>query len=163
MNWMGLVPLGHSPTSSPYTTFPLAICVFLYVQWIAFTRLGPLNYLSHLAGDPRDAVGWAMVPLMLPLHLIGELAKPLSLALRLFGNIMGEDTLLALFAGLVVIAIPYVGGLGVPFQLPFMFLALLASTIQALVFSLLATIYIAQVLPHGHDEEHASAGEPVHA
>ncbi|MEZ4654197.1 MAG: F0F1 ATP synthase subunit A [Candidatus Eisenbacteria bacterium] len=155
MNWMGLVPGGHSPTASPYVTFPLAICVFLYVQYIALTRLGPIKYLAHLAGDPKDPVGWAMVPLMLPLHLIGELAKPLSLALRLFGNIMGEDTLLALFAGLVVIAIPHVGGFGIPFHLPFMFLALLASTIQALVFSLLATIYISQVLPHGHDEEHA--------
>lgn len=155
MNWMGLVPLGHSATSSPYTTFPLAICVFLYVQYVAMTRLGPGKYLFHLAGEPIGVVGWAMVPLMLPLHLIGEVAKPLSLALRLFGNIMGEDTLLALFAGLVVIAIPHVGGLGVPFQLPFMFLALLASTIQALVFSLLATIYLSQVLPHGHAEEHA--------
>lgn len=155
MNWMGMVPLGHSATSSPYTTFPLAICVFLYVQYVAMTRLGPRKYLFHLAGDPVGVVGWAMVPLMLPLHLIGEIAKPLSLALRLFGNIMGEDTLLALFAGLVVIAIPHVGGLGIPFQLPFMFLAMLASTIQALVFSLLATIYLSQVLPHGHEEEHA--------
>lgn len=155
MNWMGLIPLGHSATSSPYTTFPLAICVFVYVQYVAMTRLGPGKYLFHLAGEPEGVVGWAMVPLMLPLHLIGEVAKPLSLALRLFGNIMGEDTLLALFAGLVVIAIPHVGGLGVPFQLPFMFLALLASTIQALVFSLLATIYLSQVLPHGHAEEHA--------
>jgi F-type H+-transporting ATPase subunit a len=155
MNWMGMVPGGHSATSSPYTTFPLAICVFLYVQFVAMTRLGPGKYLFHLAGDPVGVVGWAMVPLMLPLHLIGEVAKPLSLALRLFGNIMGEDTLLALFAGLVVIAIPHVGGLGIPFQLPFMFLAMLASTIQALVFSLLATIYLSQVLPHGHEEEHA--------
>ena len=51
-----------------------------------------------MLGSPTDVVGWCLVPLMLPLHLIEEVAKPMSLALRLFGNIMGEDILLAVMA-----------------------------------------------------------------
>jgi F-type H+-transporting ATPase subunit a len=152
MNWMGLIPGFKSPTAYLNTTLALAGCTFLYVQYTGITRLGPLGWLHHLAGAPRDAVGWAMVPLMLPLEIIGEIAKPVSLSLRLFGNVMGEDILLALFATLVTIGIPMLGlHIGVPLQIPFMFLALLASTIQALVFTLLATIYISQMLPH---EEH---------
>lgn len=149
MNWMGLVPGFKSPTAYLNTTLALAGCTFLYVQYTGITRLGPLGWLHHLCGSPRDPVGWAMVPLMLPLEIIGEIAKPVSLSLRLFGNVMGEDILLALFATLVTIGVPALGlHIGVPLHVPFMFLALLASTIQALVFTLLATIYISQMLPH---------------
>ena len=149
MNWMGLIPGFKSPTAYLNTTLALAGCTFLYVQYTGLTRLGPLGWIHHLSGSPRDPVGWAMVPLMLPLELIGEIAKPVSLSLRLFGNIMGEDILLALFATLVTIGIPALGlHIGVPLHIPFMFLALLASAIQALVFTLLATIYISQMLPH---------------
>ncbi|MEZ4650363.1 MAG: F0F1 ATP synthase subunit A [Candidatus Eisenbacteria bacterium] len=149
MNWMGLIPGFKSPTAYLNTTLALAGCTFLYVQYTGITRLGPLGWLHHLSGSPNDPVGWAMVPLMLPLEIIGEIAKPVSLSLRLFGNVMGEDTLLALFATLITIGIPALGlHVGVPLHIPFMFLALLASTIQALVFTLLATIYISQMLPH---------------
>ena len=155
MNLFGLVPAGFSPTSVFDTTFALAICVFLYVQFIAITRLGPKNYVLHLAGDPKDASGWAVAPLQLPLHIIGELAKPVSLSLRLFGNIMGEDKLLAVFAvlGAGILAFQPLP-IGIPLHLPFMFLALLASTVQAFIFALLTTIYIFQVLPHDHGDEH---------
>lgn len=152
MNLFGLVPGGFSPTSVYDTTLALALCVFLYVQFIALTRLGPKNYLLHLAGDPKDVSGWAVAPLQLPLHIIGEIAKPVSLSLRLFGNIMGEDKLLAVFAvlGAGILAFQPLP-IGLPLHLPFMFLALLASTVQAFIFALLTTIYIFQVLPHEHD------------
>ena len=98
-------------------------------------------------------IGWILVPLMFPLHVIGELAKPLSLSLRLFGNIFGEDSLIAVFATLGVLAISFLHiPIGVPFQVPFVFLALLTGTIQALVFTLLSTIYFALVLPHEFHE-----------
>ena len=82
---------------------------------------------------------------------IGELAKPFSLALRLFGNITGEDTLIAVFV-VFGVAILSFSPVGLPLQIPFYFLGLLLSTIQALVFTLLSTIYILLMLPH---EEHA--------
>jgi F-type H+-transporting ATPase subunit a len=162
MNLIGLVPLMKSPTSALSTTAALAICVFLYVQSIGIRRLGIVNYLRHLAGDPQDAVGWAMVPLMFPMHVIGELARPVSLSLRLFGNILGEDLLIGVFAGLGVAILAFLKlPIGVPLHLPFVLLALLMSTVQALVFTLLSTIYIMQMLPH--EEEHAAAGVPAAA
>ncbi|MEW5796122.1 MAG: F0F1 ATP synthase subunit A [Candidatus Zixiibacteriota bacterium] len=150
MNWIGMVPLGHSPSTSLNITASLAILTFLYAQWTGVTRLGFLGYLHHMAGSPRDVISWCMVPLLFPLHIIGELAKPFSLALRLFGNITGEDTLVAVFVGLGIAILAF-SPVGVPLQLPFYFLGLLLSTIQALVFTLLSTIYILLMLPH---EEH---------
>ncbi len=165
MNLFGLVPLMRSPTSVLSTTAGLAVCVFFYVQWTGIRRLGLGNYLLHLAGDPKDAVGWALSPLMLPLHVIGELSRPVSLSLRLFGNILGEDILLGVFAGLGVAILAFMKlPIGVPLHLPFILLAMLMSTVQALVFTLLSTIYILQMLPHDHAESHAavpSEGEPA--
>lgn len=154
MNLAGLVPLLKAPTSAFETTLALAIVVFLYVQITGFRQLGVGGYLYHLVGSPRDVMGWCMVPLMLPLHIIGELAKPISLSLRLFGNIMGEDVLIAVFTWLGVLTLAAIGSpVGIPFEFPFIFLGLLLSTIQALVFTLLSTIYFSQMLPH--EEEHA--------
>jgi len=88
--------------------------------------------------------------------VIGELARPLSLSLRLFGNMMGEETLIAVFIGLGITVLSFTHlPIGVPLQVPFMFLALLTTLIQALVFTLLSTIYFALVLPHSHQEEGA--------
>ena len=154
MNLFGLFPLMKSPTAALSTTAALGITVFLYVQWTAMRRLGLPKYLHHLAGEPIDVVGWCLVPLMFPLHVIGELAKPVSLSLRLFGNIFGEDILIGVFAGLGIAMLAFMKSpIGVPLHLPFILLALLMSTIQALVFTLLSTIYIMQVLPHGHEED----------
>jgi F-type H+-transporting ATPase subunit a len=163
-NLIGLVPFFKSPTSSFNTTVALAIVVFLYVHWTGLRRNGIGGYLFHLAGEPKDAISWGMVPLLFPLHVIGELAKPLSLSLRLFGNIFGEETLIAVFIGLGIGALSFLPmtPVGIPFQVPFMFLGLLTCTIQALVFTLLSTIYFALMLPHhdhdhGHGEGHAAA------
>jgi F-type H+-transporting ATPase subunit a len=150
-NWIGMIPLGHSPSTSLNITASLAIVVFLYAQWTGISRLGIGGYLHHMAGSPADVISWCMVPLLFPLHIIGELAKPFSLALRLFGNITGEDTLIAVFVGLGVAILSF-SPVGVPLQIPFYFLGLLLSTIQALVFTLLSTIYILLMRPH---EEHA--------
>ena len=153
MNLLGLVPTMKSPTSSLNTTLALAGTVFIYVQFTGMRNLGILGYLDHLSGEPRGIVGFAMIPLMLPLHIMGELVRPVSLSLRLFGNILGEDSLIGALAALGVVSLgflhfPYVG---LPFQFPFIILAVLFSTIQALVFTLLSTIYISLMLPH---EEH---------
>jgi F-type H+-transporting ATPase subunit a len=160
-NLIGLVPFGKSPTSAFTTTVSLAICVFCYVQYTGVTKLGIIGYLHHLIGSPQDVIGWCMVPLMLPLHLIEEVAKPLSLSLRLFGNIMGEDVLLGVFAMLGVSMLAFLKlPIGVPLHLPFIFLAVLLSTIQALVFTLLSTIYFLQMLPHD-EHEGEMHGQPL--
>jgi len=151
MNLSGVVPLGKSPTSSINTTAALAICVFVYVHYTALRRNGPLGYLKHLAGSPKSGIEWAFAPLMFIIHVVGEIARPVSLALRLFGNVTGEDVLLFAFCSLGVTTLAALHSpVGIPFQVPFILLAFLTSFIQALVFTLLSTIYILLWLPH-HD------------
>ncbi|MCK4857746.1 MAG: F0F1 ATP synthase subunit A [candidate division Zixibacteria bacterium] len=162
MNLMGLVPLMKSPTSSMNITLSLALVVFFYVQYAGMRRLGIIKYIDHFLGEPRDVMGWILVPINLPIHFISELAKPVSLSLRLFGNITGEDVLIAAFTFLGITMLGFLHGavatpewarIGIPLQLPFYFLALLTSTIQALVFTLLSTVYFAMMMPH-EEEEH---------
>ncbi len=149
MNFFGLIPGMKSPSSNLNTTVALAICVFFYVQYTGMKSFGFLGYLSHLAGEPKDFVGWVMVPLNLPIHIMEELIKPLSLSMRLFGNIFGEDILIAVFVGLGVTSLAFLHlPIGLPFHVPFIFLALLTGTIQALVFTLLSTIYFFLMMPH---------------
>jgi F-type H+-transporting ATPase subunit a len=148
-NIFGLIPLGFTSTSLLETTAAMAIIVFVTVQVTAVRSFGLVGYLKHLAGDPEDTLGWCLVPLMLPLHLVGELAKPLSLSFRLFGNMLGEETLLAVFMGIGVTILAFTHlPVGVPLHVPFIFLALLTTFIQALVFTVLSTIYFSMVLPH---------------
>lgn len=152
MNLSVLIPGMKSSTSSLNTTVGLAIVVFCYVQWVGLRANGPVKYFDHLAGSPRDVVGWALVPLMLPIHVLGEFIKPLSLSLRLGFNVFAEDVLLAVLVGLGLTAglalhLP----VGLPLQLFVVPLVLIFSTVQALVFSLLASVYIALMSPR---EEH---------
>lgn len=154
MNILGLIPGLFSSTSKLNTTLALAICVFLYVQFTGIRNFGPFGYIYHLAGSPKSVIEWCLVPLNLPLHIIGELAKPLSLSLRLFGNIAGEDMLLAIFVilGVSIMSFTHLP-VGLPLHLPFIFLALLTSFVQALVFALLATIYFS-LMSHHEEESH---------
>jgi len=154
-NYMGITPGMMAPTSSINTTAGLAICVFFYVQFVGLRENGLKNYILHLMGSPNDAVGWCLVPLNFPLHILEEFIRPLSLSLRLFGNIVGEDALIAVFAGLGILALSFMHSpIGLPLQLPFLMLSMLLGFIQALVFALLSTIYISLMLPHT-EEAHA--------
>ena len=143
-NLLGVIPLMKSSTSSLNITLSLAVIVFLTVQIHGIRALGPLGWIEHLAGIERgNTITYFMVPLMFPLHVLGEMIKPLSLSLRLFGNIFGEDILLAVLVGLGAVYF-------MPFQTPFYFLALLTSLIQTMVFTLLACSYIAN-FSHTHE------------
>lgn len=162
MNLFGLIPFMASPTSSLNVTVGLALCTFLYVQYTGIRELGVLGYVDHMAGNPRSAISWCMVPIMLPVHLIGELAKPVSLSCRLFGNVFGEDMLLVAFTTLGVATLSFAHSpIGIPWQFPFLLLALLTSTIQALVFTVLSTIYLLLMLPH-EEHGHEEAAQPAH-
>ena len=161
MNLFGLIPFMDSPTSSLNVTVALALTVFLYAQFIGLKELGLVGYVDHLAGNPRSLTQWLLVPLMLPIHIMGELAKPISLSCRLFGNIFGEDMLLVAFVslGITTLAFSHLP-IGLPLQVPFLLLALLTSTLQALVFTVLSTIYFLLMLPH---DDHGHEGEAQHA
>jgi len=164
-NIMVIFPFMKSSTSSLVLTGSLALLTFVIVQSTALIKLGPFGYLYHLAGEPKGAIMWALAPLFLVLHIIGEIAKPISLSLRLFGNVLGEDVLLGVFL-MLGMAVAATIGIHPPlpgFPLHFLVypLVFLGSAIQALVFSLLTTIYILLVLPHEH--EHEEEEEPLPA
>jgi F-type H+-transporting ATPase subunit a len=164
MNLFGLIPFMHSPTASLNVTVALALTVFVYVQFIGFKELGPLGWLDHMLGNPRDLTGWLLAPLMLPIHVLGELAKPISLSCRLFGNVFGEDMLLVAFASLGVSMLPFQKlPFGVPMHALFFPLALLGSALQAMVFTVLSSIYILLMLPHEHHDEHGHEAGAQHA
>ncbi len=159
MNLMGIVPFMKAPTASLLITTSLALATFVYYFYISLTRLGPVELFKHLCGSPTTMVQWFLAPLMLIIECISFfIAKPLSLALRLFGNILGKDILLGVMLGLGLMisgaAFKGIGHwVGVPLTFPFYFLAILLSAIQALVFALLSAIYILMVLPHDHEHE----------
>ena len=153
MNLCGIIPFMKSPTASWSTTLALALCVFIYVQYTALREFGFLGYLDHMMGRPRGILAFSVfIPLMMfILHIVSELVRPLSLSLRLRSNIWGDDLLLSVLAGL--------GLAGVPLFVFSALLAILAALVQALVFSLLTTIYFALVLTH--EEENKETDELI--
>jgi F-type H+-transporting ATPase subunit a len=144
LNLFGLIPGFMAPTANTNTTVALAVFAFVYVQYVSITRVGLLNYFKHFLGEPL----W-LAPLMLPLHIVGELAKPLSLSIRLFGNIFGEDLVILVF---IMIGATVMKSLfWVPIQFPMLLFAIFTGFVQALVFSMLVGIYITVALS-GHEE-----------
>ncbi|HEX9746008.1 MAG TPA: F0F1 ATP synthase subunit A [bacterium] len=153
MNLNGLIPvIGHSPSASLNITLSLALFVFLTVHAHGIREMGLGGYLKHYAGWPSHGkptgIDIALTPLMFPLHIIGELAKPVSLSLRLFGNITGEDVLIFIFVTLLGSTVVWF----IPLQFFMYPIALLGNTIQATVFAMLSMIYILTMSHHG--EEH---------
>lgn len=144
MNLLGLVPGFHSPTGNLSTTLSLALVVFVMYNYWGIRAVGGKNYLKHLAGEPL----W-LAPLMLPVHIFGEIARPVSLALRLFGNVFGKEVMLGVFAGMTWVIIPYF--VAIPTQFPMTVFAVFISFVQALVFALLTCVYIAIAITHDED------------
>ncbi len=136
-NLAGLFPGFISPTSNLNVTVGAAIFVFLYYHYTGIKKHGIVKYIKHFAGP----YPW-LAPLFFPIEIISHFSRPLSLSVRLFGNIRGEDTVIIILAFLI----PYI----VP--LPMMALAVFTSFVQALVFTLLAAVYIAGAVEEA--EEH---------
>jgi F-type H+-transporting ATPase subunit a len=133
-NLTGLIPGCDAPTANVNTNAAMALFAFGYYNFIGFKRWG-IGYVKHFCGP-----FWWLIPLMLPLELISHLARPLSLTLRLFGNIRGEEIVMLLF----FILAPIVG------TIPIYFLFLLAKTLQAFIFFMLTMIYLKGSLEHAH-------------
>jgi F-type H+-transporting ATPase subunit a len=136
-NLLGTIPGFLPPTDNINTTLACGLVVFVYFNYIGIRENGIVNYLKHFAGPIIF-----LAPLMLIIELIGVAVRPLSLGLRLFGNITGDHLVFGIFSDLVPIGVPVI----------FLALAIFVSFIQAFVFSLLSTIYVSLALPH--DEEH---------
>jgi F-type H+-transporting ATPase subunit a len=128
------VPGFQPPTADLNGTVALGLLSFLYYNYIGLTRNGT-DYLKQFLGDPI----W-LAPLMIPIELLSHVSRPLSLSVRLFGNIFGEHTLAGVFFGLMPIGLVVV----------FAPLGIFVSFMQAFVFTMLSMIYIAGALEHGH-------------
>ncbi len=147
----GLLHLIPAPTSNLSMTIALALVVFIVVQAVGIKENGIGGHLKHFAGPIP-----ALSPLMFPLEIIGAFAKPLSLSIRLFGNVFGEETVIAVLVGLAVTSLPKI--LPIPFQFPMLAFGVFGSLVQAGVFTILACAYISLSLgdhdDHGHGVQH---------
>lgn len=173
MNWAALLPMFKSPTGGLIlhgsevisggfiTTASLAICVFLYVQYTAIRFNGLRAYLHHLMGSPSNPgeVFLCVMTLAPVTHILGELVRPISLALRLFGNVTGDDILFGVF---FILGLLSLSALKAPFGLPLHLLVvplvLLFGFVQAMIFTWLTSAYLSLALPHGDHEPHQHKG-----
>jgi F-type H+-transporting ATPase subunit a len=133
-NLLVMVPGYHPPTGSVYTTSALAICVFFAVPVYGIARRGLGGYLKHYI---RPSV------FMLPFHIIGEFSRTLSMAIRLFGNIMSGTLIVAILLTVVPLFVPVVMEI----------LGLLIGQIQAYIFAVLAMVYIGSAARSREEEE----------
>jgi F-type H+-transporting ATPase subunit a len=134
-NLIGLIPGFVTPNDTLKTNVGIAVLVFLLTHYYGVKEHG-LAYFKHFLGPTP-----ALAPLILPIELISHFARPLSLSVRLLGNMMADHKVVMSFFALVPIIVP----------LPFMLLGLLVCLIQALVFCTLTMVYIGMAIEH---EEH---------
>jgi F-type H+-transporting ATPase subunit a len=133
-NLIALIPGFYPPTANLNTNAAMALTVFAMTHIIGIKEHG-IAYIKHFCGP----VIW-LAPLILPIELVGHLARPLSLTLRLFGNMYGHEIVLMIFFALVPFMLP----------LPMMLMGVLVAFIQTFVFMLLSMIYIAGSLEEAH-------------
>ncbi len=133
-NLLGVFPGFESPTANLNTTVAMALTVFVLTHVIGIKVHG-FKYIKQFMGPV-----WWMTPIMLPIEIVSHLARPLSLSVRLFGNIRGEDLVLAIVLMLVPFLMP----------LPVVILMIFTSIIQTLVFMMLSMIYISLAMQEAH-------------
>ena len=135
MNWLGMIPGMFSPTANINTPLSMALVVFIMTHIVGVKEHG-FKYIKHFMGPVA-----ALAPLMVPIEIIGHCARVLSLTFRLFGNILGED--------LVVAILFFLAGLYLA-PLPMMFLGIFTCFVQAFIFSLLTMLYISAAIEDAH-------------
>ena len=155
-NLLGLLPGFGAPTANLNTTIGLALCSFIGYNVIGVREQG-VSYFKHFVGPMTSLPGGGIVSKLafLPVLLLSVVFffileifshgfRPVSLSLRLFGNMMGDHEVIGAFISLTKLVVP----------VAFYLMGTLVSLIQAFVFTLLSMIYVALAVGHGHDEEH---------
>lgn len=134
-NLIGLVPGFFPPTASLNTTASCALTVVVFTHIIGIKYHG-IKYIKHFTGPV-----WWMIPIIMPIEIIGHLARILSLSFRLFGNMMGHELVLIILfalAGLFFAPLPIMG------------LGIFVALVQAFVFFLLSIMYFTGAMEHAH-------------
>jgi F-type H+-transporting ATPase subunit a len=135
-NLIGLIPGFDAPTMYPYVPAGCAIATFLYYNLVGVQVNGLWKHLKHFAGP----VMW-LAPLMVVIEIVGNLARPLSLTLRLYANMYAGEAVTSVFIGLTYLVVPAV----------FMALHVFVALLQAYIFMALTMVYVAGSVAH---EEH---------
>jgi F-type H+-transporting ATPase subunit a len=134
-NLLGAIPGVPPPTTHPEVPLGLAILTFLYYNFHGIRAQGPIGYLKHFAGPV-----WWMSWLIFPIEVVSDLARVMSLTIRLYANMFASDLVTLVFFSLIPIAIPAI----------FLGLHVAVSVIQAFVFMLLTMIYLSLATSHEH-------------
>jgi len=163
-NFLGLFPGFAPPTGNLNTTLGLALCSFIGYNVIGVREQG-MSYFKHFVGPMTSLPGSSIVSKLafLPVLVISVMFffilevfshgfRPVSLSLRLFGNMMGDHEVIGAFIGLTKLVVP----------VAFYAMGTLVCVIQAFVFTLLSMIYVALAISHGHDEEHEHESHQSH-
>jgi F-type H+-transporting ATPase subunit a len=145
-NLTGFLPDMIAPTANFNMTLALALTSFLYYNFVGIKENGLIGHLKHLCGPI-----WWMAWLMFPIELVSNMARILSLSMRLFGNIYGEEQVSGTIATMVQWIVPIL----------IMPLGLLTALLQTFIFILLSMIYLGEVShhseEHGHEKDAALA------
>lgn len=140
-NVLGMIP-GFLPASDNLnTTIALGFVVFVATHVYGVKEHGAAAYFAHFLGPMRGPAWLPLMILMLLIELISHIVRPLSLGMRLMGNMFGDHAVLGVFLSFGILLLP----------LPVMVLGLLVSCVQTLVFCLLSIVYIALAVEHAED------------
>jgi F-type H+-transporting ATPase subunit a len=134
-NLIGIVPGFVSPTQVIYVPVGCALLAFLYYNLVGLRKNGLVKYAAHFAGPI-----WWLAPLMIPIEIIGHLARPLSLTIRLFANMYAGEQVTLVFLSLTYLVVPAL----------FMGLHVFVGLLQAYIFVLLTMIYVAGAVEEAH-------------
>ena len=163
---------GGTATANLAVTLGLALLSFIAIQYQGFRSLGVKGWMSHLSGGAP----LYLLPIMLPVELLGLFIKPVALAIRLFANMVAGHTLLAVIASFGTMAMMAtenwltsgsISILAIIAAVPISFLELFVAFLQAFIFMFLTTVFIGQMTHHHedheeHDEPHAPEGVLAH-
>jgi F-type H+-transporting ATPase subunit a len=151
-NLIGMVPGFMAPTSSINVTLGCALTVWVYYHYQGIREQGAFAYFKHFAAPPGAPL--FIAPIMLPVEIISHFSRVLSLSIRLFGNVFGEELVILILFSIVPFVAP----------LPIMFLGMITMPLQAFIFVMLTMIYLggAVAAEHGHEEAHGLE-EAAHA
>ena len=134
-NLIGLIPGFESPTATPAVPLGLAIVAWIYYHFHGIKKQGLLRYAKHFTGPML-----VLAPLMIPIEIISHIARMMSLTIRLYANIFAGDLVTLVFFSLIPIGVPVI----------FLGLHLFVSLLQAYIFVLLATVYLAGAVAEEH-------------
>ena len=156
MNLVGLIPyFGFTPTSNLFVTAALALSVYLLAIGLGMVKHGVFTFWKKTLVPPD--IPKMLLPLMIPIEMVSQLARPFSLAVRLFANMLADHIILLIFVGFIflvgttfslahLVVIP----IAMIFEVVFTAFAIFVAFIQAVIFAFLSTIYINDALHPGH-------------